>query len=222
LYDSAKRNATDSPLLRIPPEIWNKIWELAMGHQLIKAPGGRNGDTSSTRSKTGSAILRPINEVEWERIVFPWTVDVYPRDSTTKRVSAFHLPEVCRQIYSETAVLGCKLNTFVITTSHLNYKNWAIGLLPVYRRAIQSIEPDTEYLATLVDGFARPLKLRVFPGLTTIIVSDIALDCLLHKYKRKYPGYTTDDWKSLVERKIHENHGQDLEVIFEQADNVAG
>jgi hypothetical protein len=193
-----------------------------MGYQYIKAPGFRLFRYFTARyTKTGGAVVHPkARKIDWS--TNPCNNDEYPRNSTTSISSAFHLPEVCRKIYSETATLGYSLNTFVITSSHLNYNNWATGLLLAYRRAIQNIEPDPSYLESLtVRRLVRPIKSRDFPELTTIMVSNIALDYISYKYKRTWPDCTTDDWKPIVERNIHENHGQDLEVVFQQADNIS-
>jgi hypothetical protein len=137
--------------------------------------------------------------------------------------SAFHLPEVCRQIHSETATLGYSLKTFIMPDAYLNYDNWATSLLPAYRKAIKTIEPEPIGLKYLMDSqLAKKLRLRTFPGLTRIVVSDIAIDYLSWDHKHRSPGLTTDERKEAVKARIHELHGQDLEVIFAQASNVSG
>jgi hypothetical protein len=158
-----------------------------MGNQLIKSPGYSNEDTSWRTSKTGAAILRPnLRKLDLDKVGSPWAWDVYPRRSTTRMTSAFHLPEVCRQIYSETATLGYSLNTFIMPDEHLNYDNWATSLLPAYRKAIKTIEPEPIGLNYLMNSqLAKRLRRRTFPGLTRIIVSDIAID---HP-----PGTTNND-----------------------------
>lgn len=52
---------------------------------------------------------------------------------------AFHLPEVCRQIYSETATLAYKLNTFQVGCPDAA---WVQNLLPAQRVAIRAVEPS--------------------------------------------------------------------------------
>jgi hypothetical protein len=102
-------NASHSPLLRLPGEVRNKIWELAMGGNYIEVPG--DYDTNPK----GNAISNPT----WPEYV---------------PLSLFHLPEVCRQIYSETAVLAYRLNIFVISISiGCSNRKWIKKLLPELR-----------------------------------------------------------------------------------------
>ena len=95
-----------------------------------------------------------------------------------KRPSAYHLPEVCRQVYSETATLAYKLNMFILGASQVLSPNWATMLLPAQREAITRIKPEPRYLMLLVDMYATRTHLRgqTQPSLRTIIVSDWLID----------------------------------------------
>jgi hypothetical protein len=191
-----------------------------MAVPLIKAPGSRFED-KATR-KFGCAIPRPKN-MKWGSYVNPPAVDVYPRNSAASTVLTFQLPAVCRQIYSETATLGSKLNTFVIDSSiNDETQNWANGLLPAYRKAITHVEPDPQYLYRLIFGFnMKSLRSRGFPGLTTIVVSSSAVDYLINVERQKPGFYTTEDFRELIVNELREDQGQNLRVKFMRFSKVS-
>jgi hypothetical protein len=186
-----------------------------MGYQYIEAPGSQVPGTPWNRpiyTKKGGAMRHPAGGViDWIKF-FLGEDDILPRNDATRLPSAFHLPEVSRQIYAETATLGYKLNRFIVSIEHLNYKNCATGLLPAYRKAIIQIEPDPEYLQYLANPRCRPLKLRTFPGLSSIIISDAAMTYIAIR-RRPGPRQELRDW---IEAAIRTNHGDDIEVIFEE------
>lgn len=74
---------------------------------------------------------------------------------SSKVPTAFHLPEVSHQIYSETALLAYSKNTFFLTGSFWYYKTWATRLRPAQRNAITSVEIEPSYLPHLI---AYPLR----------------------------------------------------------------
>jgi hypothetical protein len=229
-----KRNATDSPLLRIPPEIRNKIWALAMGGQYVKTPGfatyierGGYKTHCGYTTKGGAMLYPPFRELKWPRVRH--IEDPFPRHQEMKVPSAFHLPEVCRQVYSETAILGYSSNTLLLPRQHSFPRNWATGLLPAYRRAITRVEPEPRYLCELVGGHKglRPIKTLGLPGLITIVVSRMALS-YVSSYYRDYESdedeedETDEEWQQWIKEMIKKSHGDDIEVVFEQGDNVSG
>ncbi|KAJ8112074.1 hypothetical protein OPT61_g5473 [Boeremia exigua] len=77
------KNNSNSPLLRLPPEVRNRIWEYTLGNIVFKA------QTVSVPRKMPQTILTP------------------PPDETGIGVA---LLRTCRQIYSETASLPFRLN----------------------------------------------------------------------------------------------------------------
>lgn len=84
--------------------------------------------------------------------------------------SAFHLPEVCRQIYSEAALLGFKLNTFLISHwssySDLGRRQIFLG----QRECITTVRlmPDS-FFRTRFQG--KSLRNNGFPNLTRVEAS---------------------------------------------------
>ncbi|KAF2831381.1 hypothetical protein CC86DRAFT_138684 [Ophiobolus disseminans] len=99
-----KRNQ-DSPLLQLPPELRQKIWEEVLG--------GKNFRCQIFDYKIGKT----------ERMVPP----------KTERAFGLCLLRTCRQIYSETALLPYKLN--IITFSHLSSFRHELMVLQKFQRS---------------------------------------------------------------------------------------
>ncbi len=86
-------------------------------------------------------------------------------------MSNFRLPQVCRQIYSETAILFYLINSFKVSSNSLIRTVWTRRLLLAQRKAIASIETSELVLYELmVNPYRQPLR-TIFPNLTTIKVS---------------------------------------------------
>jgi len=81
--------------LRLPVEIREIICKFAMGGNLVIIKHSEIPVQARYPKHHGSAYCGKLSGVK------------------QKRPSAFHLPEVCRQLYSETATLGYALNTFM-------------------------------------------------------------------------------------------------------------
>jgi hypothetical protein len=62
------------------------------------------------------------------------------RFTNDRQLSAFHLPEVCRQIYAETATLAYSTNTFLLCSHDPFWLPWIRALSLTQREAITSIE----------------------------------------------------------------------------------
>jgi hypothetical protein len=115
-YFRAQRNAIESPLLRLPPEVRNVIWTFAVGVDLVFI---RQKSKRPLRAKGyGVAFDGQIRRFEDDR-----------------QLAAFHLPEVCRQIYAETATLAYSTNTFLPCGAE-----WIRALSLTQRRAISRVE----------------------------------------------------------------------------------
>jgi hypothetical protein len=112
----AQRNALESPLLRLPPEVRNVIWTFAVGVDLVFI---RQKSKCPLRAKGyGVSFDGEMRRFEEDR-----------------QLSAFHLPEVCRQIYAETATLAYSTNTFLLYGTE-----WIRALSLTQRRAISRVE----------------------------------------------------------------------------------
>jgi hypothetical protein len=111
---SSVANATESPLLRLPPEIRNMIFKFASQPDWSGWIGcyfNRRGCIS--RSGTSTRAYK-----------------------SETRAFAIHLPQVCRQIYSETATLIYSENCFAFQSERAMTK-WLSKRLLAQREAIR-------------------------------------------------------------------------------------
>ncbi|KAF2277408.1 uncharacterized protein EI97DRAFT_290545 [Westerdykella ornata] len=114
-YPKLFRENANSPLLRLPPEIRNMIFRYAVG--------GMTFDFT--------ACERP-----WLQRLRGWK----PRVNNPIK-NCFSLLRVCRQIYSETALLPFSANTFHISEDQQeDFDDWLQDRLPIERDAITSLQ----------------------------------------------------------------------------------
>lgn len=116
---SWERNQQLSPLLRLPPELRNRIYELVLDvgqiHVCFKRwehkPRLRNGQRyyKTTEGGFGCRIL--------ERGQNPWQSAKSIQPSPTRGMTL--LSPVCRQLYHETALLPYSLNAWSFETRHV-------------------------------------------------------------------------------------------------------
>jgi len=133
-------------------------------------------------------------------------------------LSAFHLPEVCRQIYSETAVLAYKLNIFVVGfgIGRSNSK-WVKSLLPAQRNAITAIAPTDSFLDDYIcGGYGKTLN-ETFPALKFIEVTGDALSrimCFGTACMGTENLDTPEKWQEWIMERIKKTEGDDIEFEF--------
>ncbi len=85
--------------------------------------------------------------------------------SRKKLPNIFRLPQVCRQIYAETAILSYALNTFIIDGAY-----WVKRLVPAQRNAINAIAlPEVFFYQCFLLPVTNPLR-KWFPNLKSIQV----------------------------------------------------
>lgn len=162
--NSVKRNATNSPLLRLPTELRLKIWEYALGGQIVAIH-------RPVELTEGKVIFGPDSANKGKAIAFVgfpalWrTLCHRTRECTVP--SAFHLPEVCRQIYCETSSLAYSSTTFFFCgmfapdamedlncyTRFSDFGDWAKGLIPAHRNAIT----DVKLFSLCISKMLRPV-----------------------------------------------------------------
>jgi hypothetical protein len=101
---SVQRSAVPPPLLRLPAELRNLIFEYAMEVNTVSIQRQSNESTSKQWCETSTST--------WHGRA------THLGDRRRKNIGiAFHLPEVCRQIYAETVTLGYATNTFSLSYS---------------------------------------------------------------------------------------------------------
>jgi hypothetical protein len=145
-----------SPLLRLPPEIRNKIWEYTLGHNIFKPVRVR----VSIQKFKSKWISRP-----------------------DEPQIGLALLATCRQIYSEAAFMPFNLNTFAADTfsRESNFVKAFKAFKVHQRRQITSIRPSacTDYACLGLDGLEkwdeyhleryRAQFKRLLPKLNTIV-----------------------------------------------------
>jgi hypothetical protein len=138
-------------------------------------------------------------------IEVPGDYDTNPKDNAISNptwsecvlLSAFHLPEVCRQIYSETAVLAYKLNIFIIGIGiGRSNKKWIKKLLSAQRDAITAIAPTDRFLDSYICCLNKKSIKDTFPNLEFMEVAASAFRRLMF-YGRSCQG--TDDFDTQEE-----------------------
>ena len=180
---SVQRNAKYSPLLRLPGEIRNKIWAFAMGGHYI--------DVHEV------VQFRTVESI-WVRTGFRAQPNLGDKAS---QPSGFHLPEVCRQIYSETATLGYKLNTFILDLDGCGFSaKWVDSLLPAQTNAMTSVVPKcVSFESYVASPYVESLR-TTFPNLNRIEVPSDAVS-LVRRFNREADStglWTLEQWREWV------------------------
>lgn len=212
---SVNCNATQSPLLSLPGELRNKIWEFAMGGNVVNVL--MDPDEPRVVSNTFKKVVIVFRGNAIERPEDIWDDDV-------KLVSSFHLPEVCRQTYYETVSLGYALNTFTFDESFCidvfgSMTTWAKSLIPAHRNAVIAIELDQSAFASYISYPELKLK-EIFPGLKKIYArKDIHSHDLDFQFAKcsKGSGWNYEERMNWMQKKVKERDGEDVKLLFEHS-----
>ncbi|KAJ8110972.1 hypothetical protein OPT61_g6314 [Boeremia exigua] len=207
LVDTVRRNATKSPLLRLPPEIRNQIWYFTMGGQLIAFPNRNHAKGCAvmceTRADAGFCCPRSHSNY------------IYP----TMRLqveAAFHLPEVCRQIYAETALTAYQQNTFIFKAGSM------ACLTAAQRRAITKVQINIGRLHCHMehDFLQRwnPIT-HLLPNASCILVTGSALG-YLKRHRACFEGTSGREDQVTMQAWVSQNlrniYGDKMKVVFEE------
>ncbi|KAF2789252.1 hypothetical protein K505DRAFT_341424 [Melanomma pulvis-pyrius CBS 109.77] len=156
MVEISKRNALESPLLRLPGRIRFNIWELVTSNLDIEVSLRRRWVARNTYDKLRRALL----------------LDQKTRNAiSSATLSALRLPEVCLQIYADTSILAFSLNTFVegwnSTKSNRRVLKevWRTSILPLQRKAIKTVEPFANLTYAFYSGWYRAPMSRPLLGL---------------------------------------------------------
>lgn len=182
---SVKSNA-ETPLLRLPAEIRNLIWSFACGGLLVKMrclsfsyskQQDKGGAISYPHDKDLARNAKSLKDINRDR-------------RPTKVLSAFHLPEVSRQIYSETVLTSYKENVFAGGDYHFWERKSTCQLNAAQRGAITVLELTVESMIyesvyfALQQILVKPNELlRVLPNLRAFIISKYALRFISLRYQ---------------------------------------
>jgi hypothetical protein len=202
---SVQLNA-NSPLLRLPAEIRNNIWAYACGGNKVMLPARWN-----TTMKGGAVDL--IRTADG-------TLTTFSFHSTTRKPAAFHLPEVCRQIYAETALISYKTNTFVCTEVVVSRRHPMARLMAAHRRAIKSLELFPYECACIVHGSDTALVsiLRAWPNICRVIVTPEAMNWVRiwrNGQTTERADWNEEQWHAWVKDCLTRCKEGGFEVVFE-------
>ncbi|KAF2874970.1 hypothetical protein BDV95DRAFT_603747 [Massariosphaeria phaeospora] len=167
LVDIVQANSANSPLLRLPAHIKIKIYLLAMGGSMIRV--------KVATSKDYSQSWRKRSDSTWHGRA------THLKSRKTSAGTAFHLPETCRQIYRETALLGYSENKFLfdgdteISFSHIRLPeqaivHWSRSRTAAQLAAIKWFEAPRHYVHDYLLWVNRPSVKTLFPGLKQLQV----------------------------------------------------
>ncbi|KAI1588449.1 hypothetical protein Ptr902_10639 [Pyrenophora tritici-repentis] len=173
-------NATQSRLLSLPAEVRNKIFEYAIGDYDIYI-SAYNARATHTHETVLGTVYRKTTQHSYRMvtIMLPHGTP-FRRAHPNDTLPALCLPQVCRQLYAETAILPYTLNHFKFCDSeHALIKNvgkytnrnqysaldlWLDQRSAVQMSAIASLAPMPHY----IDRYywkKRPTFTSLFPGL---------------------------------------------------------
>ncbi|KAF1956275.1 hypothetical protein CC80DRAFT_535618 [Byssothecium circinans] len=153
------QNNSKTTLLSLPAEIRMRIWEYALGGVCICHVPLKNSDEANTKVFDEDTAFEKGSGRDFS----PRRND---KSSNTVSYSIALLP-VCRQIYSEVAVLPYSLNTFYFHKSNLMRRWWKLRQ-PAQRNAVQHITMDVwEDFSSCCEIL---LSTNAFPNLKTVTV----------------------------------------------------
>ncbi|KAF2184289.1 hypothetical protein K469DRAFT_180504 [Zopfia rhizophila CBS 207.26] len=143
---------SETPLLSLPSEIRNAIWEYTIGgyHVMIgHAVHGRDAG-------------------QYYHKAIPLAADC---DNQKLRQRRFQLHRVCQQIRNETVLLMYSLNMFAF--QNINVMNgWIKSLSQAQRESVSTLQPPREWLELYEEGKGERFCEK-FPGLSSIDISSI-------------------------------------------------
>lgn len=178
-----------------------------MGGQLVTLPrySGQKGFAIEVDLKPG---------LDASGIV-PYVFDYFSNNFNIKRLLAsFHLPEVCRQIYSEAALTAYQQNIFMFEST----SEWFDCLRAVQRKAIESVEIGAGRLYATMKISQVVLMTNTLPNLRYILVSAPALRHAQNWYAISggSQNSTDKDWHGAVMRRLREVNGDNIKIEFEK------
>jgi len=182
IFASTKRNAISSPLLRLPLELRNHIFSLALNHGYIPITYPERSRWKIKRAERRDFEYRYhykrlcdffYNPISFSSKSCSFKLRKRPIRNF-KRLNHLKRPInllfVCRQIYAETALLPYELNVFVVSGNDSAFQDFfahrtlaQVGALARVRRAPNTrlgARPTTEWLERLKVCSARTWRSR--------------------------------------------------------------
>jgi hypothetical protein len=194
-----------TPLLRLPSEIRIQIWNYVVG---------------------GNYVLMNYHPRFMSRVTGPmsaqYLVDRRSRGTTHPLPTAlpiFQFSRVCRQIYSETAMLAYSQNIFVVDHHFFWYNDSPVShsISPVQREAITSVA----LIDGLIDDYFLDSRAYPYQSLRKYFINCKSFEVMddLEGITDFEDWYVTPedpklDWREWVVWKLKQREGEDIEVTL--------
>jgi len=195
---SKNRNAVTSPLLRLPGELRNVIWVYASYVPAVEI-GGKY--SLPCRGRTLDQALQQ-------------------REDSMR--SAFYLPQVCRQIYVETASMAYALCTFIVSDSII-VPRISLMILEIWRRrlplahanAITAIEMSEDMGSQYFKRDSKVTLKDTFPALELVKITWEVMVNVMDFIPSDEMGEQYElECKKLMKEDIREREGEHVELVF--------
>jgi len=108
-------------------------------------------------------------------------------DAAIRKPAAFHLPEVCRQVYAETALTSYKINTFICHDIVVSRTRPMARLVAAQRRAVTTLEPSFWALDDMIHFGNMQDVSRIWPQVCRVIITSEAMQWVWEK-RMRYPS----------------------------------
>ncbi|KAF2118563.1 hypothetical protein BDV96DRAFT_390467 [Lophiotrema nucula] len=204
LKENVRCNSVSSPLLRLPGELRNKIWYYAAEDTEVYVTFHKK-PTSKSRHRPAEVINGEVRQ---------------NGHHTTIDQSIFCLPQVCRQVYAETATLAYARSKFTFPADcYQTLCGFSSHLNTAQRKSIACVQPGSctfEIYYSERYGHYYGCEFRyLFPGLRTMIVSQGAMGQVKAMNRYHMDRELRDhEWQEWILTKIWEIDGVHLKVEF--------
>ncbi|KAL5425525.1 hypothetical protein PMIN06_012107 [Paraphaeosphaeria minitans] len=206
----SKRNTTESPLLRLPGELRNKIWRFATAGNIVNLHDDeKRPDVLVCKGHT-VGIVGKDNPLRW----------LSTRAEDKPRLpSAFHLPEVCRQIYHEVGTLAYSDSIFFFCNWNdegVLIRTWAPALTPAHRHAIRDVAVDDANFDFYLE-YGVALR-SAFPGLRRLHLNRNRVNAVFVEPSRaRSKGFVHRERNRLEDgkqKKVDKREGGMMELVW--------
>ena len=192
-HRSAIRNSKESPLLQLPSEIRNRIWELALGFNHIDI---REDIRQRSWPITSTVAIRPTH------VLIDKSRPLLPRSFVRPTFAA---PKVCRQMYVEASRYMYTLNNFAFD-NYRTFDCWIKNRVIGQRRLVTSIDVPYDYLRLYRTGH-RQLFHKKFEN-----IKRIGVDVFEPYFAHHTFGVPFIESKNKTLQELKHKEGQDLQI----------
>ncbi|OIW32014.1 hypothetical protein CONLIGDRAFT_249746 [Coniochaeta ligniaria NRRL 30616] len=156
-FESWNRNQKTSPLLRLPPEIRNRVYELVLSVGIISVHHRPVAHRWHVSNRAGRHEIIPGGFYcrRFDAAQNPW-VDKRNGSTNAEEYGMTLLAPVCRQLYHETSLLPFQLNAWCFESVRImeRYVIREKRLAREQRRAIRTLYIDTRFTKAIHKCFS--------------------------------------------------------------------